>query len=172
MDGPFLRPVGPHYPSSLKATLNVSITNQVLSLDQGPHFFVWQAWPKAARLLGFMKKRYGSKKECMIRTIWKLRNASSGEEYLLLPTLANLVLHCCAHKWFGSPHTCLELESNRLSLDCRWLHTNNGRTIALRSAWTESIPTSCRFCTPRYDHVLQPPSIIECWFVCEKRVRQ
>lgn len=72
-----------------------------------------------SRLLGFMKKRYGSKKECMIRTIWKLRNASSGEEYLLLPTLANLVLHCCAHKWFGSPHTCLELESNRLSLDCR-----------------------------------------------------
>lgn len=47
--------------------------------------------------------------------------AISSEEYLLLPSLANLVLQCCkisaysielAHKWFGSPHTCSELESN------------------------------------------------------------
>ena len=151
--------------TALKATLKVWITNgrswiKGLTSPYGSHdwkrFDYWTLWRSAI-----------ASKEC--------RDGSSAKPALVrstcfCPLQLNLVLHCCkvsayslelAYKWFGSPHTCFELESNSLSLNSRWIHTHNGRAVALRSAWIDSITTSCRFCTPRYDHVLHPPSRIE-----------
>lgn len=63
MDGPFLRPVGPSYPSSLKATLNVYHEYQVPSLDQGPHLLRMAGMTESGSITGLCEEALWLQKE-------------------------------------------------------------------------------------------------------------